>query len=295
MKSSQGIALVQVLIITIVLTMLGLFISQSIRSQVNLSFDMQAAVKLEVDIETAQARLLHALLTNTRYMNQTGENKLVKVWNFYNKPFSLGPNVTVKIQDLKGLLNVNMMSKELATQVFAQLGLEGHPVRTFLDSLSDWIDADDFKFLNGAEKSYYRSKQLPGPRNGYLQSLNEVLAVKMGNILPIEVWQLYFTEKPIGGFNPLTAPNLILAALIQDEAITQEVIRLRDANQLTYFKFYQLTRIDGGEYYNFATGHKLRVELVAKSGNTQVKKHLVVEVNPYDNKRSVIITDVMWN
>jgi type II secretory pathway component PulK len=256
---------------------------------------MQAAVTLEVDIETAQARLLHTLLTNTRYIKQTSENKLVKEWNFYNEPFSLGPNVTVKIQDLKGLLNVNMMSKELATRVFAKLGLEGHPVRTFLDSLRDWIDVDDFKFLNGAEKSYYRSQQLPGPRNGYLQSLNEVLAVKMGNILPMEVWRLYFTEKPVGGFNPLTAPNLILAALIQDDSITQEVIRLRNTNQLTYFKFYQLTFIDGDEYYNFATSNKLRVELLAKSGNTQVKKQFVVEVNPYDYKRTVIITDVIWN
>ncbi len=294
-KEIKGIALIQVLIITMVLTILGIFISQSIRSQVNLSFSMQTAVKLELMVESAQAQLLHALLANERYPNSQSENLIVKNWNFYNQAFPLNDDVQVKLQDANGLLGLNMMSHELARKAFAELGLEGHPVRTFLDSLRDWIDEDSLKYLNGAERDYYRQANLKGPRNGYLQSLDEVQSIKMGNILPFATWQMYFTEQLTSGFNPLNAPPLLLKALVGDQAIVDKVLLLRKEKQLNLLRFYQVTGIDSDEYINFATGRRIRVELLAKIGNQQMRKKFVVELRSYDPQRTVIITDISWN
>lgn len=291
----KGIALIQVLIITMVLTILGLFITQSIRSQVNLSLSMQTALKLTLKIETEQAKLLHALLAYKRYPNELSDNEVVKKWNFYNQAFHINESVSIKLQDLNGLLALNMVNHELATRAFYELGIEGHPVRTFLDSLKDWVDEDSYKYLNGAEDDYYRMAKLAGPRNAYLQTVDEVLAVKGGNILPLAVWKKYFTEQTSSGFNPLNAPPLLLKALIGDKAIVEEIVQLRQKKELNLLRFYQLTGIDSDEYFNFATSRKIRVELLAKSEGQQVRKSFVVELRSYNPQRTVIITNVSWN
>ena len=295
MKNIQGIALIQVLIITMVLTLLGIFISQSVRNQVKLTIDIQASVKLELALASAEAQLIQALLTQKRYPNTSSNSQIVQRWNFYNKAFVLPNNVQVKMQDLNGLLSLNMMNHRLATGVFKQLDLEGHPVRTFLDSLKDWIDKDDLKYLNGAERHYYQSINATGPRNGYLQSIDEVFSIKMGDILPLNLWRKYFTEHTVGGFNPLLAPKLILDALIEDSAIVNEIVLAREKGELSPFRFFQLTGIDGDEYYNFATGRKIRVELRANSEYGQLSKHFVIELRPNNSLRTVIITNVSWN
>ena len=195
MKKIKGIALIQVLIITMVLTILAIFISQSVRNQVKLAIDIKSSVELELALETAEANLIQALLSQKLYVNKNGVNNIAKRWNFHNKTFNFNDSVSIKLQDLNGLLSLNMMSPSLATKVFKKLNLEGHPVRTFLDSLKDWIDEDDLTYLNGAEKHYYKSIDVNGPRNGYLQAIDEVLSIRMGDILSLTVWKKYFTTR----------------------------------------------------------------------------------------------------
>ena len=52
-------------------------------------------------------------------------------------------------------------------------------VATIVDSVLDWLDADDFHRLNGAEDEYYGSLPKPyRPRNGPFAKLEELLLVK---------------------------------------------------------------------------------------------------------------------
>lgn len=46
------------------------------------------------------------------------------------------------------------------------------------DAILDWIDEDDQVRQFGAERSYYTSRKLPGPRNGRIDRLEELLAVR---------------------------------------------------------------------------------------------------------------------
>lgn len=46
------------------------------------------------------------------------------------------------------------------------------------DALLDWIDEDDQVRQFGAERSYYSSRKLPGPRNGRIDRLEELLSVR---------------------------------------------------------------------------------------------------------------------
>jgi len=294
-KKSQGIALIQVLIISIILTMLGIYINQTVRSQISTVSLMKNSFELNLQLETAEAELLHTLLTQPRYQKKESDYALVQQWNFYGKPFVLNKNTTVIIQDLSSLLSLNTLNNTLARNLFEQLGHSGHEVRTFLDSLADWKDKDDLKRLNGAESDYYHYIKRSEPRNGNLQTLGEVENIQQGKLLNTAQWQRYFTEVIVSRFNPLNAPNLLLKTFLNNDAAYEEVLKQRKAGALTGHNFYQLTSIDQDESITYGTGRLLKITLLVKGQKNKLSKEFIVELRPRSLSRPIIISQLTWN
>ncbi len=299
----QGIALVQVLIISMVLISLGIYISQTVRNQVSVAQTMSNAFQLRVKVANAEAKLLQALLSNQRYQNKNSKNEVVRAWNFYDKEFTLGKGVTVRIQDLSSLLSLNYTNKTLAHNLMLELEVGREEANVFIDSLSDWKDDDDLISANGAENSYYRTNNISGPRNGFLQSISEVEYIRGADVLSFEQWKKYTSIELVSAFNPLNAPKLILDALIKDETRVNEVLDLRAKNKLTGLEFYRITGIERDEFLDFATGQKLKVTIKAQQNSTnklsqskqQVMQSFVVTLKARSQLQPVIITDMTWN
>jgi len=294
-KKNQGIALIQVLIISIILTMLGIYINQTVRSQIGVVTLMKNNFNLNLQLENAEAELLHALLTNKPYKLIDSDNSLVKKWNFYGEPFLLNENTTVKIQDLSGLFSLNIIDDTLVRNFFEQQGFSAHEIRTFLDSLADWKDKDDLKHLNGAESDYYRYIKKSSPRNAYLQTITEVENIKQGSLLTSVQWQRYFTTEVVAGFNPLNAPNVILKSFLNDDIAYEEIIQQRRAGTLTAFSFYQATAIEQDEYISFATGRQLKITLLVKGQKSKLSKKFIVDLRPSSLSRPITINQLTWN
>ena len=294
-KNCQGIALIQVLIISIILTMLGIYINQTVRSQIGIVSLMKNSFELNLQLENAEADLLHALLTHKRYRKIDSDNALVQQWNFHGKPFILNDDTTVKIQDLSGLLRLNFLDKTLARNLFEQLGFSGHEVRTLIDSLADWIDKDDLNSLNGAESHYYENIKQPGPRNAYLQTLTEVESIRQGGLLTRAQWLHYFTAGVVANFNPFNAPNTILKAFLKNEAAYEEVIKQRNAGTLTELSFYHATSIEQDEYISFSTGRLLKVTLLVKGQKNKLSKEFIVDLRSSSSSRPIVISQLTWN
>lgn len=293
-QKHQGIALIQVLIISIILGMLAIYISQTVRSQVhtaNLIKQNQASI---LAIESAEAELLHLLTTEEKYRAKNSES-VTGHWNFYGKRFALNEDVTVKIQDVSGLLSLNQINRRLAANLFYQLEKDEEQVRVFLDALADWKDADDLKHLNGAESAYYNNTLGYGPRNSYLQSFVEVEQIKEGNILTQKQWREYFSLALISSFNPLNAPEKLLKAYINDDQAYLAVTDLRNNNQLNGFAFFQATGIDEGDFISFRTGRIFNVVLETRTPDNDITKAFTVEVRTNSIKRPIIMTNITWN
>jgi general secretion pathway protein K len=303
MKSQKGIALVQVLIISMILISLGIFISQTVRNQISVAQMMKNTFKLRVDITNVEARLLQTLLSNQRYKDKSSLNEIVRSWNFHNEEFTIDKNVTIKIQDLNSLLSLNYTDKFLAYNLLQSLSVNKDDATIFLDSLEDWKDDDDLKRANGAESSYYKPKEMLGPRNGFLQSLSEVEYIRGADILSFEQWSNYTSIELVSAFNPLNAPKTILKALIKDETRVNEVLDLRTKGILTGIEFYRITGIEQDEFLAFATGEKLKVTLKAQinaeqntnENKQQIIKSFVVTLKARSQLQPVIITDMTWN
>ncbi|WP_042150677.1 MULTISPECIES: general secretion pathway protein GspK [unclassified Pseudoalteromonas] len=295
MHIHKGIALVQVLIISVVLTLLSLFIAQTVQFQTAIAHTMNDAFKLRLQIEDAEARLLQTILTEHLYVSKTSRNEIVRKWNFYGKEFSITENVKISIQDLNGLISLNSIDKTITKSLLSDLGLSIEETNIFIDSLEDWKDEDDLKHLNGAESAYYRSIQQKGPRNGYLQSLSEVEYIKGADTLTFTQWQKYFSVEFVNGFNPLNSPETILKSIVKDDSKVKEVIELREEGKLTELRFVQITGMDSDEFISFSSGNQLFVTIEANNETQRIVKSFIVERRPRSIMYPIVLTGVKWN
>ena len=294
MLPQRGIALIQVLIIAMILSILGIYILQSSRDQVAITNSIKIALEQRIEIENAESQILHSLLSEFRVTNLQSENELVKQWNFHNSPFKLG-NVSVQIQDLNGLISLNEVNKSTLEDFFLQYGIDQNLSDQFIASLSDWVDRDNDTQYNGAERAYYEENDLTGPRNGLLQSVAEVFYIKNHDIISEKDWYKYFTVANVSGFNPANSPEKILQSFIKDDTKVAKLLELRNNAVLNGHVFYIETGIDSDEFLSFLTGENLKVTLTAKNQQQKTTKTFTVKLKVRSLTRPVVITNVAWN
>ena len=291
----QGIALVQVLIISIVLATLALFIQTTVQQQVASAAQVKNAFALKLELEQAQTDLFVTLLTENMYRTAQSDNPIVKRWNFYSEPFKLSDNVTVSIQDKASLINLNFTPDGLFSRALERLGVSEINRRKIQDSLEDWKDEDDLKRLYGQEKSDISPRKFGVPRNAYLQSEQELRYVAGANELPPEILERYFTTELITYFNPRNAPEYLLQIFTNDDKLARRIAAERKSRPLTTSEFTKVSGINTSEYISFATSGRLRIELKAQSQGISLTKKFDVRFQPRHPYRAVIITNSRWN
>lgn len=292
-NNSRGIALIQVLIITAVLMLLAIFIQQSIKQQIQIVSAVNEKLSLRLELENAEAEVFKALLSSSRYQNKASSNLIVRSWNFYGEPFSVG-NISVELQDLRGLVNLNYISHSFLRR-FLELEID-EPKRTtkLVDAILDWKDTDDLRRLNGAEKSDYRGGIVPS--NNYMQQVKELEPILKHVGLQFKSVGIYelLTVERLAGFNPLNAPGKVLSAFLQDERQFEQVIKARKNGVLSGYHFFELTGIEQGEYVSFGTSRYLRLELTASKNGVVLTKQMELKVTPRSLDTPMIISKIAW-
>lgn len=287
---NRGVALVQVLIISLILSVLSLFIIQSTQSQIKTTSMIQERFKLRLMLENAEASLLEALIRNRRYKSTNSKNQIVDNWNFYGQEFFIGDNVSVLLQDERSLVNLNITNRNLFLQTLKELGLTQEESVTLYESLEDWKDNDSLSKPSGQE-----NYNLYQPRNNELQSFNELFHIKGSEKLAEMDVEHIFTITDQIGFNPLNAPEPVLKAFLNNDYIAQRVIELREQKQISEGEMYELSGIETSEYINFATGNQIRVQLSVAKGDIRLRKSFNLSINPASKIRPIVISGIKWN
>ncbi|WOC26642.1 general secretion pathway protein GspK [Pseudoalteromonas sp. N1230-9] len=296
MKAQTGIALIQVLIISFILALLGIFINQSIQQQVKVTQQIQNKFAMRLELEEAETQLFSALLAHKKYPDTNSNNQLVKNWNFYGEEFRLSDSIFISLMDMKSLFSLNISSPDLIKNLLIQLNVEENTAQTFVSSLTDWKDENDVSRVNGAEASFYKQQgKRYVPRNGYLQSVNEAALIRGAEQIPKEYFARYFSTEMVTGFNPINAPEAILKAIIKDESTANKVLKRRAAGTLTSYDFYLLTGIEEGEFINFVTGSKIRVQLRVVLNGAQLSKQYILDATPRSYIKPMVFSQVSWN
>ncbi len=94
-----------------------------------------------------------------------------------NRPYRLSDSITVRVQDERGLIGANLAEDQLLGRFFTSVGIPVSMHARMIDGLNDYIDDDDLKRLNGAEKSDYAIFKRPAPANDFLHSREELANV----------------------------------------------------------------------------------------------------------------------
>lgn len=131
-----------------------------------------------------------------------------------DSPYRLG-GALLRFQDARGLINLNL---GLPGDIYALLGIFGVPAEDrdgLIDKLLDYLDADSFRRLNGAEAPEYLEAGLDSPANAPLRTPLEVRRVLgwrdiEGLARDDTVWPRLTSIAPVAGFNVNTAPRPLL-------------------------------------------------------------------------------------
>lgn len=122
--------------------------------------------------------------------------------------------LSLTIQDVGGLIDLNSARDELLAGLFVAAGLPGDEARDLAAAIRDYADEDDLVRPGGAEAAAYRAVGLPGPKDGAFQFPGELRAVL--GMTP----ELYDAVRPAitvwsgrPGIDPRVAPPAALAAL----------------------------------------------------------------------------------
>jgi len=281
-NNQQGIALIQVLLISATLSVLALYLTQTAKSQVQQAQWGDDRSQAQVAVHSAEALLLFELLTKkkTPTISASGNDDvtITKLWNFSALPFKINNNVMVKIQDQSGLIQLHYPNRTRLKKLIATTGLSQNQVEVVIDNLLDWQDIDNIQRQNGAEAIEYGGAEFI--RNGAVPSIHDVIHVKS---ISLAIQQLLLRNATIyksGAFSPINAPAELLYSLTNKSAVEQ-VIALRRLNRLTSKQFSEITGIVEDDSVYFYTSNYLMIDLTSSIGEAKANKQIFIHLQPY--------------
>ncbi|QYK00283.1 type II secretion system protein GspK [Shewanella psychrotolerans] len=273
--------MIQVLLLSAILSMMALQFTLSSRQQVTIATDLQNKIQAEIKLRNLESRLLFTLLTLSkndvdRALQQ--EDEIGRLWNFYGKPFTVSDGATVSIQDVNGLLSVyGVSNSDKLKKLLLFLGKQPQEAQIISSNLQYW---------QGYESNQFTTIKGNVVRGDHLLSVGE-----LKNIDGIDD-KLYRRLSPLVTrlqnvlFNPMTAPLPLLQAELSPE-ICMEVEKLRKEGKLTRQRFSELTQIQEGDSITFAPGMRLQIELTASVGASVAKKRFIAYLRP-ENRFPVV-------
>jgi general secretion pathway protein K len=155
--------------------------------------------------------------------------------------YPIPETVQVRIYDLAGKINIRLIPPQRMRQLLQKrIGDQPEKLDELEDVWQDWIDRDEFKRANGAEKDYYETLSPPyEPRNSRLETVEEFLLMKgFAEVFQdIEIETAFTVYGNVFGVNPNLATREVLMLLpgTDGEIVNQILIKRREKE----FKSYQ--------------------------------------------------------
>lgn len=276
----RGVALIQVLLISTILSLFAVQINNEVQRQVEVAQNYTDGANAIAAIQTAKADTIYALFTQEHELDTNSSNNISERWNFYATPFTTQNKVDVTIRSMNGYIAFVQMDYQRLRQLAIILGMDSRKVDVLVDSLQDWQDRDDLRRYNGAEAEDYLAQSKRPPRNDIIQFRHELQRI---NGMDEKTWSTlskWFSPLSNQTFNPYAAPVDLLEALY-GKYIAQQVSEARLEGDFSIEQFSQLTGIQKSEYVNFTTGQFVELTFSATRGNQTVSDSMIIRMRPY--------------
>ncbi len=253
-QKNKGAILIIVLWFVVILTVMAATLAKETRLSAKAVFYNKAELATWNDTLAALNAAQMELLIN-RMPPPPAEGEEIAVSQRTNKNFrfdgrvlnlayAIPKTMKVRIYDHAGKINLQRLSKKQIRQLLEKL-VDDDPtkVNPLEDAWQDWIDRDDFKRANGAEKAYYQTlKPAYTPRNDKLETVDELLLIKGFAELfeGVNLEAAFTVYGNNSGVNPnLASRDVLLLLPGLDEESVDAILEKRGEME---FKFNRLVR-----------------------------------------------------
>jgi len=189
-QNRDGVALIMVLWVITILCVIVLEFCFAMRTEVHITKNFQEELQLYALAEGGIQRAIAELVNkNDPKVQQMRKNLNIdelpaekREWFTDGRDYLLSfdqGTCAVRIIGEGGKANINLVPETLLRNILINIGVTEELRGVVVDSILDWLDADDLYRTNGAENDYYRSLKEPYDcKNGPLDSVEELLLVK---------------------------------------------------------------------------------------------------------------------
>ena len=285
--NQQGVALIQALLISVIISLLAIRFTYTSQYQIDTSASMNHRLNAKLMLQSAQNGLIYALATNevpsTNIFNRFNRQAL----NGWGEPFVIhqldGYTVTGVIQNSTGLLSQRYVKTAPWRTVLRTLGMNDSEIDQVTGSIDDWQDKDS----NGWRLGQTEPSTLPSGmpyKNQPIQLFQEFSFIfpqgRIDSILLNNITTTFATP----GVNVMVAPNRLLRLLLMP-SIAEDFILRRELGQLTQDDALLLLGSQYNEFdYIFNTGNKYRIIVRVEKGDIVMEETMELELDPLQQK-----------
>jgi len=280
MKGERGAALITTLLISMIVIAVSMLVGSIVRGKIGIAREMKDGLQAAVNAENLLQESLFVLSTH-RFSGSgitVSDEDVSRDWHFDNRSISSRWG-TLTIQDPSGLFPLWPFYAEQMKRLLASHGIRESDAHVFIDSLLDWMDADDLRHLNGAEQLAYRKMGARyGPRNDYWQSIGELRLV---HGMTSDIWSVLEREVAPSvkyGINPLTMRDSLLGIVLGvDEGRLDRMVELKGRGELNATRFRILfPEFDESMDISFFPSASLIICATGFKGDATCKKEMTV-------------------
>lgn len=236
-RKQQGFVLVLTLWVLVIVAIAAGYFAERVARSVELAQQSKQNTRAMIDMAGTRAEILYRLGTTSMTIYGSGRGNTVIELD--NHPYRGSGNTLLRLQDNRGLLNLNFSDDDRLQRLFGLLGIPAEQRGHLIDTLRDFTDVDNLHRLNGAEKEEYLALNLPPPPNRNLTTPWEARRIIGWRDAP-QLWQTgrlveLTTTGLSSGLNPNTAPAEVLATLPGvTEEIAQAIIARRKLSPIIH-------------------------------------------------------------
>ncbi|BBN80378.1 hypothetical protein PA25_03630 [Pseudoalteromonas sp. A25] len=276
---SNGIALVQILLFSAILTIVALYFSGSAKEQIAASQLATDRVEALVQLHSSRQALFFNLLTKQKSIVSSSQEPYQ--WNFFGEPFELAPGVQAQLYDLSSKINIRYPQRERLISLLVYAGMAEQEASVWVENLLEYQDIDTIDTYGRQEVSLSGS----GNRNGPISNKNEIRGLGLEPDI-LDVLMPNITLFKISSFNPMNASSELLQALYGHD-VASKVTQLRSVESTTKDSFKELTGIVEGDGIFIYPSNDTQVVISSSYGQVNLKHDWIVSFNPYASGQSL--------
>jgi len=274
--NNRGIALITVILIVSILVAVAIELNRSTRAAIYDAANLSDGIKLTYIAKSgfygAAALLANS---NNNYVTLRDNWAHAEILSAQSQTLFTDGYFIATVEDEAGkiplnkLVDDNLGIREILIRLLKQpeFGLDVKKIDEIVDSIKDWIDADNSASPYGAETSYYASLDPPyEAKNAQLDCIEELLMVKG---ITKEIFNgtkekpglaRYVTADSDGTININTAPKMVLRALSPD-------INAEAADKMDEYRRKDDSKLDSTQWFLGMAGVSINPALITVTSN----------------------------